>query len=1144
MVINDLEAHIRQQSEQRIRFNHSPSKKGEKNVASKSNSGDKDAKRGKPTTKTSSRWAQTGSLSIPNNLNCGSKTPIPPTPKNQYNSIDWQEANDNWPSQTSPTTESKRAEKRRIPLWLVLLFLLTCPTIGTAAYQAEVIDDLWRLAANALPDIDVPWAHAATNSELAEALLESQLIDPEIDSQVVSNAYYNLVEEQVVRILGIPNNLGEETQIIVYTNEEGFGENVDVTLMRVSTTAPASLPLLTAPSPDAVVVEGELKMSSGSFVLVGPPYMANEGEEFSTVYLPVYAYASPENIAQMAESIQRDKDGNVVPLGHIYGGGSADTHLANGTNNIAGTVIEPGQEVPYVLGTMYKEGGENGLVPYVWQAPAEREPPSEPELFPNVGSTQAPEETNASGSAITTQHNEGSSNLAAQERAALLTANAQLISRGLPKLTETDLVGIEPGSSEWIQAQIESIGMDSITFGQLSALQTTNPEVYQAIMQPFLHAEQVFDVPYEILLALVLVEKSGVLAQNSDLNSLRFEIVSNGDPSSADALGAGQIVPQTWNGWAEQDYPTDQFRPNTEANWRIGGVGTAYDALSVVPEVLATRNYSLLKPYANADPRKFADNIISMARLLHQNNVTDFESNNTKQTLARYNGGYKAMYGGSALTIYQVVGDPSSGSVQEYVDFVVRVASDIKERMGDAPRIESSSSETTLTLDQKRELVTQVLINEVGFYTWIETNSEEETLWISSIGPDWIGVIRDEFGAPGGPLDSYLRRIEYEGKIITDAEILTMAREYITEFIKRYNNNVIQEGRPQDTIGPAMFDERSEAIVRYFQIAYGFTPPIQEVLVLHENYQIVLDQMGESAPSIEDYIENRQIGRQLVNTTGFFQQNLGRQPTKTEAATALLSVLKSFDFSLTQANELDWDFYTQLGVILAPQITAHQEAVAREIAAAQAQEAARVENEVRETLNEQITAFPLNPMPAIFKPYGTPVDYQAGGIHTGIDISNLRVDGLEPPIFAVGGGVVVHVGPIYCDIVTACRGSNAIVIDHGGDLYSIYSHNSAASVAVGEPVTAGQRIGQQGNEGYSFGSHLHFEIHTGAPYSGNWQEPWLGGQFEDPVQYLPYGTTSQNATPSIGKKATQLYPSGKPAHTAIRRVAPSPRRRT
>lgn len=152
----------------------------------------------------------------------------------------------------------------------------------------------------------------------------------------------------------------------------------------------------------------------------------------------------------------------------------------------------------------------------------------------------------------------------------------------------------------------------------------------------------------------------------------------------------------------------------------------------------------------------------------------------------------------------------------------------------------------------------------------------------------------------------------------------------------------------------------------------------------------------------------------------------------------------------------------------------------------------------------RFSANPLSPMPEIFKDFGVPVSYQAGGRHTGVDLANPRtVRGEEPLLYAVDDATVVHVGPLYCDVPNACRGGQSIVLDHGGQVYSIYSHNSEATVKVGEKVTAGQPIGRQGSEGFSYGSHLHFEVHVGAPYSGNWQSPFTGGEFVDPRPWLP-----------------------------------------
>jgi murein DD-endopeptidase MepM/ murein hydrolase activator NlpD len=89
--------------------------------------------------------------------------------------------------------------------------------------------------------------------------------------------------------------------------------------------------------------------------------------------------------------------------------------------------------------------------------------------------------------------------------------------------------------------------------------------------------------------------------------------------------------------------------------------------------------------------------------------------------------------------------------------------------------------------------------------------------------------------------------------------------------------------------------------------------------------------------------------------------------------------------------------------------------------------------------------------------------------HNGCDIANNS----NPPIYAAGSGVVSEV---Y--IYSVWGYGNAVVIDHGGGLKTLYAHMLDGSIAVskGQAVSQGQVIGTMGSTGNSTGTHLHFEV--------------------------------------------------------------------
>ena len=66
---------------------------------------------------------------------------------------------------------------------------------------------------------------------------------------------------------------------------------------------------------------------------------------------------------------------------------------------------------------------------------------------------------------------------------------------------------------------------------------------------------------------------------------------------------------------------------------------------------------------------------------------------------------------------------------------------------------------------------------------------------------------------------------------------------------------------------------------------------------------------------------------------------------------------------------------------------------------------------------------------------------------------------------------------------------NAVWIDHGGQVWTLYAHLSRIDVVTGRDVGPGQMIGLSGSTGNVTGPHLHFEV-------------WRWGRAVDPVPLL------------------------------------------
>ena len=111
---------------------------------------------------------------------------------------------------------------------------------------------------------------------------------------------------------------------------------------------------------------------------------------------------------------------------------------------------------------------------------------------------------------------------------------------------------------------------------------------------------------------------------------------------------------------------------------------------------------------------------------------------------------------------------------------------------------------------------------------------------------------------------------------------------------------------------------------------------------------------------------------------------------------------------------------------------------------------------------------------------GKEIDRQ---VHLGMDLASVA----NSPVPAANAGVVVLAAPlgIY---------GNTVIIDHGFDLFSMYSHLSYIGVKPGDQLAAGQILGRTGATGMAGGDHLHFSMIVHDTFVNPvewWDDQWI-----------------------------------------------------
>ncbi len=109
-------------------------------------------------------------------------------------------------------------------------------------------------------------------------------------------------------------------------------------------------------------------------------------------------------------------------------------------------------------------------------------------------------------------------------------------------------------------------------------------------------------------------------------------------------------------------------------------------------------------------------------------------------------------------------------------------------------------------------------------------------------------------------------------------------------------------------------------------------------------------------------------------------------------------------------------------------------------------------------------------------------------VHLGFDLASLK----HSPVPAANSGVVVFAGPLTIY-------GNAVVLDHGLGLQTLYGHLSSIEVKEGDQVKQGQELGRTGVTGLAVGDHLHYEVVIGGVsvtpvewWDGRWIRDHIG----------------------------------------------------
>ena len=137
---------------------------------------------------------------------------------------------------------------------------------------------------------------------------------------------------------------------------------------------------------------------------------------------------------------------------------------------------------------------------------------------------------------------------------------------------------------------------------------------------------------------------------------------------------------------------------------------------------------------------------------------------------------------------------------------------------------------------------------------------------------------------------------------------------------------------------------------------------------------------------------------------------------------------------------------------------------------------------------------------------GQPIDT---AYHLGYDLSVTK----HYPVEAANSGVVAFTGDLGLY-------GNAVILDHGLGLFTLYGHLSAIDVKAGDKIEARQILGKTGETGFAGGDHLHYGV-------------YLDGLAVLPVEWWDGKWIAANITPKLAgrEEVTAVAHLSSPSHT-------------